>query len=91
METGLAQAEAFQENLQASSEQPGSINAEKKVNICLPVSENGKKGKELFKVFQEVINEKNDVGFQKEMLRLNIKGNFLTVGASSGFLRKSDG
>lgn len=35
-------------------------------------------------MFQEVINKNNELGFQREMLRLNIKGNFLTVGASSG-------
>lgn len=78
----LQSQEAFEESLQQSSEQPGCVNAEKNVSICLPVSENGKNGKELFKGFQEVINKNNEMGFQRE--RLNIKGNFLTVGASSG-------
>lgn len=81
---GLAEAEAFEESLKETSEQPGWGTAEKNGNICLPASENGKDGKELFKVFQEVINKNNELGFQREMLRLNIKGNFLTVGASSG-------
>lgn len=51
------------------------------MNIWLLVSENRKDGKELFKVFQEVINKNNEMRFQREMLRLNIKGNFLTVSA----------
>lgn len=78
----LQSQEAFEESLQPSSEQPGCVNAEKNVSICLPVSENGKNGKELFKGFQEVINKNNEMGFHRE--RLNIKGNFLIVGASSG-------
>lgn len=59
------------------------------MNICLPASENRKDGKELFKVFQEVINKNNEMRFQREMLRLNIKGNFLTVKRFRCFLAVS--
>lgn len=39
-ETGLREAEAFEESLKETSEQPGWVNAEKNASICLPVSEN---------------------------------------------------
>lgn len=59
------------------------MNAERNceyLSACVP--ENRKDGKELFKVFREVINKNNEMRFQREMVRLNIKGNFLTASAS---------
>lgn len=41
------------------------MNAERNVNMRLPVPGNRKDGRELFKVFEEVINKNNEMRVQK--------------------------